>query len=543
MRVVVQRIPLFAFLLAAVALFSAPAFGAPRDKAALKKIEEAIYTHFLNTEFDKAEGVLLGTIQACEDKCSPEVKAKAWMYVGLVRGSGRNDMQGAGQAFGEAFKLDANVKLDEQIATPEVKAAFAQASGAGAPAAAGEGGADPGEEGMGCTLEVTQVETRRPIPIACGSQAELAGAKLFFKGFAQSWQSVPMQEVEGEWQGSIPCKATDQTGKLRWYVQGLDENGEAADSNGSEEEPNSIDIVNKTDEAPPAFPDQEPPQRCGAGGGGACGGWGEACGADDCCDAGLACILGTCEASQCESDKDCSEGACVDGKCRRGGRVTGPSKKNWLSAHFGLDLAVISSDGACTQQARDENFTCFDSDGNAYNGRPNLQAAGTIGSGLVLSTMRAMVAYERIFGPIGIELRAGYAFNGGPDFLPAHVELRGKFWVLGEKAFGAPGVRPWVHLGGGLAQVDATVPVEVVDCTNETDPTACETNDNPLASGGSVEQFDATKALGQSFITAGGGVMYAIGLEHGPVLNLNAMFLFPSSGFVLAPSLGYAVGF
>jgi hypothetical protein len=37
--------------------------------------------------------------------------------------------------------------------------------------------------------------------------------------------------------------------------------------------------------------------------------------------------------------------------------------------------------------------------------------------------------------------------------------------------------------------------------------------------------------------------MYAIDVGHGPVLNLNAVFLFPSSGFVVAPSLGYAIGF
>src|SRR5947207_2422115 len=78
---------------------SALAVAAPRDKAAQKKIEEAIYTNFLNTDFDGAEGLLLGTIRACEDKCSPALVAKAWMYVGVIRGSGRNDLAGAQDAF------------------------------------------------------------------------------------------------------------------------------------------------------------------------------------------------------------------------------------------------------------------------------------------------------------------------------------------------------------------------------------------------------------------------------------------------------------
>ncbi|HVU00647.1 MAG TPA: hypothetical protein VHE30_02815, partial [Polyangiaceae bacterium] len=59
----------------------------------------------------------------------------------------------------------------------------------------------------------------------------------------------------------------------------------------------------------------------------------------------------------------------------------------------------------------------------------------------------------------------------------------------------------------------------------------------------SKKTLTAVKQLGQSFVSAGGGVMYAIGKTHGAVLNLNFMIPFPSSGFVLEPSLGYAVGF
>ena len=55
-----------------------------RDNAANKKIDEAINEHYLATDFDKAEGVLTGTVTACGDKCSPQVIARAWMYVAMV---------------------------------------------------------------------------------------------------------------------------------------------------------------------------------------------------------------------------------------------------------------------------------------------------------------------------------------------------------------------------------------------------------------------------------------------------------------------------
>src|SRR5690606_25075658 len=76
--------------------FSLPAAAQfSRDASASSKIDEAINTHYLMMELDKAEEMLKGVVEACEMKCSPGVKAKAWMYVGIVRGSGKNDLAGA----------------------------------------------------------------------------------------------------------------------------------------------------------------------------------------------------------------------------------------------------------------------------------------------------------------------------------------------------------------------------------------------------------------------------------------------------------------
>ncbi|HEX6272671.1 MAG TPA: hypothetical protein VFZ53_06525, partial [Polyangiaceae bacterium] len=70
---------LVAVLLSLLALPAQAQFT--RDAAANKKIDEAINQHYVATDFEKAEGVLLGTINACADKCSPAVFGKAWMYV------------------------------------------------------------------------------------------------------------------------------------------------------------------------------------------------------------------------------------------------------------------------------------------------------------------------------------------------------------------------------------------------------------------------------------------------------------------------------
>jgi hypothetical protein len=529
---------------------SALALGAPRDKAAQKKIEEAIYTNFLNTDFDGAEGLLLGTIRACEDKCSPELVAKAWMYVGVVRGSGRNDQPGAQEAFTTAMSIDPNVALDNEIATDPVKATFAKVKG-GAVVAGGETSAPAGGGGFTCAPAPTEIETRRPFPLQCEADDKVAAVKLHYKAPSVGWASVKMTLQEGSFRATIPCSATQSTGGLKYYAEGLDGDGEPIVSYGSKDNPKQADVVSETTADPPAYPDQQPPARCAVGepgaapppsGTGACGGMDAPCGADDCCEEGLSCNSGVCER---EDTKKKAHGY----------------PKNWVGLHFGLDLATVSSDGACDLKARNnDNWVCFYPNDQSYQGTPSLGAMGKIDGGLAVATMRVMASYERLFGPLGLEGRVGFAFNGGPTplngsaFLPVHLEGRAKYYLRGPKAFSEPGFRPWIHLGGGMAQIDTKVEVDIVDCSTPdkggttppqfaADCRAAATSTLARANRGSLQHLTAVKQLGRGFGTVGGGVMYAIAPNHGPVLSVNLMVPFPAVSFVIEPSLGYAFGF
>jgi hypothetical protein len=524
---------------------SALALAAPRDKAAQKKIEEAIYTNFLNTDFDGAEGLLLGTIRACEDKCSPSLVAKAWMYVGVIRGSGRNDLPGAQEAFTTAISIDPNVALDNEIATEPVKATFAKVKGGVAVAATGEATAPAGGGGFTCAPAPTEIETRRPFPLQCEADDKVVAVKLHYKAPSVGWASVKMTLQEGSFRGTIPCAATQNTGGLKYYAEGLDDEGEPIVSYGSKDSPKSTDVMSETTADPPAYPDQQPPARCAVGEGGvppastgtgACGGMDAACGADDCCEEGLSCNAGMCE--------------------REEAKKKGPGKypKNWVGLHFGMDIAAVSSDGACDSSGRADHWVCFDDQGTSYQGLPSRGAMGKIDPGFALATMRVMASYERLFGPFGLEGRVGFAFNGGPTpqkgtaFLPVHLEARAKWWIRGTKAFSDKGFRPWIHAGGGMAQFDTKVPVDIVDCTNApaSQVESCRAAGNAhdaLAFHGVRRSLTAVKQLGLGFATLGGGVMYAIAPNHGPVLNVNLIVPFPTVAFVLEPSLGYEFGF
>lgn len=601
-----RRLSLRLLLLALFTFFTLPAFAQyTRDNAANKKIDEAINQHYLATDFDKAEAVLTGTINACGDKCSPGVIAKAWMYVGIVRGSGKNDQNGAKDAFQKALALDPNVKLDTQLATPDTQTTFGNLGGSGAeaapaekpsskppPAAASEdSGNDKG--GIKCTPDVREVQTRRPIPMQCTTDEEAASMELRYKPFGGEWKTVKMKKKDDAFRGEIPCDATGSAGELKVYVRAKDASGENVDSFGSKSKPVSFQLSETTTAEPPAYDGEEAPQRCVAKE--ECPpdfpgcqdkpkrgdkDWGAACDNSMECKEGLLCNDGTCEqAPSCDTNADCQTGSCVDNKCSvgegGGGGSSTPYKKNWIGLHFAQDIAIIGGSDVCSVGSRTANgYACYISGSTTepYNGNP-YPGAG-IATGTALATQRILLSFERAFTPnITAGLRIGYAFGGGPPagkgpddqmrpkdangvplpatngtaFLPFHLELRLAYY-FGKGALAKKGLRPYVAAGGGLAQVDAKVKVSVADCQESLstdDYNNCIQGKSPPFDTSKTRPYDldAWRKMGQGFITLAGGAMYAFNPRLGAVLNINLMYMLPTSGPVIEPSLGVEYGF
>ena len=589
-----RRLPIRLLCLALFTFFTLPAFAQyTRDNAATKKIDEAINEHYLATDFDKAEGVLTGTITACGEKCSPGVIAKAWMYVGIVRGSGKNDQAGAKEAFQKALSTDPTVKLDTQLATPETQKTFEGMGGSGGvpaetpkpaaatPAAADESAGDKG--GLKCTPDVRELQTRRPIPVECSSDEEVASMELRYKPFGEeAWKSVKMKKTGEAYRGEVPCDATGSAGTLKLYVRAKDASGESVDSFGSKSKPVEFTTSETSSVEPPTYPGEAAAARCtakeecppdfpGCGGGSKRGNkdWGVACDNSTECKEGLLCNDGTCEAApSCETNADCQSGVCTDNKCSIGEESASPHsyKKNWVGLHFAQDIAIIGGSDVCSGSSRAENgYACYESGSTdtPYNGNP-LPGAG-IKSGTVLATRRLLLSFDHAFSPnITVGARVGLAINGGPPagkgpdrlglggttggtkFLPFHGELRVAYW-FGKGALGKKGLRPYVHVGGGVAQVDGKVKVTVYNCPEGLDDATY--NNCTHGTGGYKPpasdkiELDAWRKMGQGFITIGGGAVYAIKENFGAQLNVNLMYMLPTSGPVLQPSLGVVYGF
>lgn len=382
-----------------LSLTSPVALGQGRlDVPAQGKIDEAINVHYLATDFVKAEQLLAGTINACGNQCSAPVIAKAWMYIGIIRGVGNQNLKGAKEAFRNAVNAYPGVTLDTDLATPEVQNAFNEMAGRGKTTPAPEPAtveltpqsepppppapAEPPPP-IQCEPKVQEVQTRRPVPVSCVSKAPgVLRGTLYYKEFgAQAYSRVPMKLNGGAWQAEVPCTATGMGGTLSWYVEANDKQGNRVDGYGDADGPVDIMLSDATTEAPPHFPGKPAPARCAdlsdcppeMIGTPACPGtegqvvasaaegkgWGEACKEHSECQEGMGCLNGTCETGPaCSSDSDCDEGSCdkSSGTCTYGSaeddsdsssgpRAKGPT--NMVSLSIARDFTFVSGKALC----------------------------------------------------------------------------------------------------------------------------------------------------------------------------------------------------
>jgi hypothetical protein len=236
---------------------------------------------------------------------------------------------------------------------------------------------------------------------------------------------------------------------------------------------------------------------------------------------------------------------------------TGKIRKLWIGVHVAADVHFFGSgnDVCSLESMGNQKYSCYyqgttvpvqDGYAGAPYGIPKTPGAeGKISGGAKLATIRVMLSGDYAVIPnLTVGGRLGFAFNGGPKgatyaksggegasstysatqnkaFLPVHAEGRLAYWF---KSLGQPGIRPYVAVGGGLAQVDAKITV-------------------PILTTAGPQNVDVYKRLGQGFITLAPGAVFPLSANMGVQANLNIMYMLPVSGIVLEPSVGAVIGF
>ena len=391
-----------------------------------------------------------------------------------------------------------------------------------------------GSGGLSCTPGERELQTRRPLPVECHADAEVVRMTLRYRerGTAQ-WSTLDMQPHDQGFRAQVPCEATMNGGVLDLFVVATDRLGDPVDTFGTKTQPERFRVDGRSRVAP-AFPDEDPPARCAEP---------VLCPPD----------FPGCEDRVSDEDRSAETAASV--------RV-----RQWLGLHVAADVGFIGGSNVCATSNHD--FDCFSSGADApYPGPLATGVArepgelgdvypGTgIGMGASAGTWRALISYERALSQrVSFGGRLGYAFGGGPatpegrSFLPVHAEGRLSYWL---RELSAGGVRPYLHLGGGIAEVDLKKSdVTVRDCSTETARDAflaCIDARDAYDAANHPElpqkRLDAYRKLGNAFVTTGGGAVIGLSGNTGLQLNLNAMLMLPSVGLVIEPSVGMVYGF
>jgi hypothetical protein len=527
--------------LASSPALAAPAPPAPKDAQAEKAIVAALDTDYLETKFDAAEKKLRAAVTACGDKgCTPSVKARVYVALATVLAGGKKQLEDAREAFVEALKLDPAIKPDPDLLSSETTFAFENARKdlkLDAPAT-GPGAASGPSSGGLKHAPVKEQRVRTPVPLYVEVDRSLLEmvsrvSVSFLSPGAAVWESLLMKKVvEGGFGINVPCDDVANEGTLKYHITVTAESGAILAAVGSRTEPLTTVIKTSIEGEPPHFPGFAPPDTCRE----------------------------TEESKQCLDDRQCNEQfACVDGACvPRTARTPEPEAKgfqNWVTLTLQPDVSFFSGEGVCllANQTAD-NFTCIREDGSRYTGTPTLDKANNVNPGFAFSTLRVALSYERVFlHNITAGLRLGFSIFGGSQqnvsFFPLHIEARGAYW-LAKRPFESKGVRPFVMVSAGAAQLNSPVEVQVLedgvacgaDPGNINDP--CTKSSNRESTIEKRLQFvDAYKQAGFGFATVGAGVAVATLDRVSFNVGLRAGLTFPILTMIISPEAGLSVGF
>lgn len=562
---------LSALAFATAVLGLAPSAGAGANDAAAQKLyTSAIDEDYLAAEFPKAEKKLKDAAAKCSSGCAPELVGKIHIALGTVYAVGLSKNDEGKAEFVLALKADPKAALSADLTTPELTKLFDEAKkavGTGSkPAPAGDSGTKAGSSGDATHTPPAESQVNTPLALYVEPTDEVPLSKvtLRYKPFgATQYKSVELKKLGKGYGGEVPCEDVTTTGDIKYFFAFTGADGEAAGGLGSNKEPFRTTIKNEIEGEAPKLPGKKPPTQCKEKG--------------DCppglpgCDAAPKSGGGACSkrldkgwGSSCEQACDCKEGlSCLNGTCEedKGGGTTGPDtskkKMNMVSVGAQLDFLLVSSaTNVCSLDSpAAANFACFNQGtSHQFTGKPaNVGQTNGVQGGGSFGDVRILAGYDRqIVKSIGLSagVRVGYAIGGSPTpdnpgpnaalgFLPLHAEVRVSYHLFGSMLDKLK-FQPYVFVMPiGFAQVNAGVGVTVCDSIMAPgDVKPC-----PEKGLSWPRQLNAYQITGRNFSGLGAGTTFGFTPSFGLSFEVKAMFMWPTFGVVIAPTIGPVFAF
>jgi len=363
-----------------------------------------------------------------------------------------------------------------------------------------------------------------PVPIRIRFPPAILPARVLvhLRAFgAKEWSTLELKRSGQAWQGEIPClEVSTITGVLRYYIRAYDEDGAVIATSGSRENPYRV-LIKKTGAS--SLGGAAAPKKCPDP-------------AD--CPRGLpGCGSEPVERVPCRRDTDCEGGLLCgfDGFCEAAQR-----DKNWFSIAAEQDFVFVPTTDACSRKSQTtEGFACFREDGAQYRGSALPDINHPIQAGI--GPTRLGIGYDRlILQNVMVGARAGWAVRGEQragknaiDFVRLHAELRLSYFV-GRDPLAHSGLRGFLMTSAGVAQFDTVVPVQVGE----------DLSQRSRQGGNDLRQtLDASKRAGDFFLGLGAGLWFGSSRSTALSAALRVLEVFPFGATVIAPELGYAIGF
>jgi hypothetical protein len=261
-------------LLPVVALTTSSAAGAAaEDSAAVEKVtklNKKAVDEYQNLNFEEARKLLKSAVEICNQSGleNHPVTARTYIHLGIVTFTGFKQRDEAVKQFRKALEVQADIKLDKILATPEVQEVYDEAlEQQKAEAAATKKPSEPKPAGEGIDHEpVTQSRQGSPITIKASVDSSLGAKKVVLSFSADGADDFAEKEMKedspGTFVAEIPASAT-QGGRVDYFIEALGDNDAPLASKGSEKDTLKIAMLGPNGQplAPAIRKGKKPPEK------------------------------------------------------------------------------------------------------------------------------------------------------------------------------------------------------------------------------------------------------------------------------------------
>lgn len=371
---------------------------------------------------------------------------------------------------------------------------------------------------------VKEQTVNTPVPVFVEIRGNTKGmvVQLHYHPASQKhWRHRTMKPMGKGFGALIPCKRVHNEAIVEYYIR-VEKDGKTIAKSGSEKSPYAVAFVASLKGPAPALPGKDPPHKCR-------------------------------KKKKHHHEESATTGESGSASSSGGGFESSPEgggafgqhhhhhklKRVWIDFGIAQDIAVLGGKDVCSESGEKNAFYCFRDDGQQYLGYPVPGEYDKISTGFALSATRLVAGLDYVLGAAAIGARIGVTVHGGSpkiqggkSSLPVLASARLEYWFA-KHAYATKGFAAYLVADAGLAEADASHRVAVVE-----DRTRNAKQVNP-----DHQHVDAWKRMGDGFAGIGLGGFVPTGRSGGLVIELQGRYLFPASGFVVAPAISYALGF